>query len=127
MEASSEVHNSLEHLEWSYHHNKLLRTEFRNPVPTAITSTPTNLYYRIQSAPAGKVNILKGHSIGHCKQKKKKCICTCVPFRTVSETRVISLHNRTAQYSCCTQTSNTPSSHELQSALMSTVEFSKMY
>jgi hypothetical protein len=29
------------------------------------------------------VNILRGHSIGHSKQKM--CICTCVLFRTVSE------------------------------------------
>jgi len=30
------------------------------------------------------VNILGGHSIGHSKQKKK-CICTCVLFQTVSK------------------------------------------
>jgi hypothetical protein len=29
------------------------------------------------------VNILGGHSTGH--SKKKKCICTCVLFRTVSK------------------------------------------
>jgi hypothetical protein len=62
----------------------------------------------IQSVPGGKVNILWGHSIGHSKQKSvyvhvsyseqfpkvymyifpipngfRKCICTCVLFRTV--------------------------------------------
>jgi hypothetical protein len=37
----------------------------------------------IQSVPGGKVSILGGYSIGHSKQKK--CICTCVLFRTVSE------------------------------------------
>jgi hypothetical protein len=32
--------------------------------------------------PGGKVNILGGHSIGH---SKRKSVCTCVLFRTVSE------------------------------------------
>jgi hypothetical protein len=40
----------------------------------------------IQSVPLGKVNILEGHSIGHSKQKK--CICTCVLFRSVSEIEI---------------------------------------
>jgi hypothetical protein len=33
--------------------------------------------------PGRKVNILGGHSIGHSEQKR--CICTCVLFRTVLE------------------------------------------
>jgi hypothetical protein len=37
----------------------------------------------IRAVPGGKVNILGGHSIGHSKHKK--CICTCVLFRTVSQ------------------------------------------
>jgi hypothetical protein len=41
----------------------------------------------IQSVPREKINILRGHSIGHSKQKKK-CICTCVLFRTVSEIEI---------------------------------------
>jgi hypothetical protein len=39
--------------------------------------------WNIQCIPGGKVNIQGGHSIGHSKQKK--CICTCVLFRKVSE------------------------------------------
>jgi hypothetical protein len=38
----------------------------------------------MHSVPGGKVDILGGHSIGRSKQKKKY-ICTCVIFRTVSE------------------------------------------
>jgi hypothetical protein len=41
------------------------------------------LYYA--GVPEGKVNIVGGNRIGHSKQKKKMCICTCVLFRTVSE------------------------------------------
>jgi hypothetical protein len=37
----------------------------------------------IQRVLGGKVNIVGGHAIGYSKQKK--CICTCVLFRTVSE------------------------------------------
>jgi hypothetical protein len=37
----------------------------------------------LQNVPGGKVNILGGHTVDHSKQKK--CICTCVPFLTVSE------------------------------------------
>jgi hypothetical protein len=40
----------------------------------------------IQDVPGGEVNILGGYSTGHSKQKK--CICTCVLFRTVSEIEV---------------------------------------
>jgi hypothetical protein len=41
----------------------------------------------IQGVPRESVNILGGHSIGHSKPKKK-CICTCVLFWTVSETEL---------------------------------------
>jgi hypothetical protein len=37
----------------------------------------------LQGVPGGKVNILRGHSIGH--PKPKKCMCTCALFRMVSE------------------------------------------
>jgi hypothetical protein len=47
----------------------------------------------------------------------KDCICTCVLFITVSEIELFH----------CTDEQHTISSHELQSALMFTVEFSKMY
>jgi hypothetical protein len=36
-----------------------------------------------QGVPGVKVNSLGGHNIGHPKQRK--CICTCVLFRAVSE------------------------------------------
>jgi hypothetical protein len=64
----------------------------------------------------GKFNILGGHSISHSKHKK--CICTCVLFRTVSE---IELFHCTVH---CTDEQYAISSHELQSALMLTMEFS---
>jgi hypothetical protein len=45
---------------------------------------PANLFHgNIQGVQGGKVNIMGGYSIGHAKQKK--CICTCVLFRTASE------------------------------------------
>jgi hypothetical protein len=47
----------------------------------------------------------------------KKCICTCVLFRPVSEIELFH----------CTDKQHARSSHEVQSALMLTVEFSKMY
>jgi hypothetical protein len=56
-----------------------------------------------------------GPSIGHSKQKKKNCICTCVLFRTVSEIELFH----------CTDEQHAMSSHELQSALMLVIEFSK--
>jgi hypothetical protein len=63
----------------------------------------------IQSVPGGKANILGGHSIGHSKQKE--CICTGVlRFHTVH----------------CADEQHAMSSHEFQSALMLTVEFSKI-
>jgi hypothetical protein len=71
----------------------------------------------IQSVRGGKVNILGGHNIGHSKQKK--CICTCVLFRAVSEIELFhcTLYRR----------ANAMSSHELQSELMLTMEFSQIY
>jgi hypothetical protein len=53
----------------------------------------------------------KGHS------KQNKCTCTCVLFRTVSDIELFH----------CTDEQQAMSSHELQSALMLTVEYSKMY
>jgi hypothetical protein len=47
---------------------------------------------------------------------KKKCICTCVLFRTVSEIELFQ----------STDEQHAMSSHELPSALMLTVEFSNM-
>jgi hypothetical protein len=47
----------------------------------------------------------------------KKIICTCVLFRTVSEIKLFH----------CTDEQHAISSPKLQSALMLTVEFSKMY
>jgi hypothetical protein len=64
----------------------------------------------IQSVSGGKVNILGGHSIGHSK---------------VSETKLFYV---IACIKECSQTIFTPCPrNELQSALMLTVEFSKMY
>jgi hypothetical protein len=82
--------------------NSLRRKHFKN---TRVT---------IQDVPGGKFHILGGHSIGHSKQM---CICTCVLFRTVSE--IEPFH--------CAHEQRAMSSQELQSALMLTVEFSKMY
>jgi hypothetical protein len=56
--------------------------------------------------------------MGHSKQKK--CICTCVLFRAVSE---IELFHCTVH---CTDEQHAMSSHELQSALMLTGEFSNV-
>jgi hypothetical protein len=49
--------------------------------------------------------------------KNKKCMCTCVLLRTVSEIEVFH----------CTDEQYAMSSHELQSALMLKAEFSEMY
>jgi hypothetical protein len=75
----------------------------------------------ILSIPGGKVNVLGGHSIGHSKQKS-----AYVPvflFWTVSK---VELFHCTV---CCTDTDeqHTMSSHELQSVLMLTVDYLKMY
>jgi hypothetical protein len=73
----------------------------------------------LENVPGGKVNILEGHSIGHSKQRI--CTCTCVLFGTVSEIELFhcTVHSTDEQHAM--------SSHELQSALILTVEFSKMY
>jgi hypothetical protein len=57
-----------------------------------------------------------GHK-NRCKTDLLNCICTCVVFRKVSEIQLFH----------CTDEQYAMSSHELQSALMLTVEFSKMY
>jgi hypothetical protein len=71
----------------------------------------------IQSVPGEKVNILGGHSIGHSKQKNIYVH--------------VSYSERFPRYSYftahCTEEQHAMSSHELQSALMLSVEFSKMY
>jgi hypothetical protein len=66
----------------------------------------------IQNVPGGKVSILRGRSICHSKQKN---VYVYVLFRTVSEMELV----------YCTDDQHARSSHELQSALMLTVEFSK--
>jgi hypothetical protein len=72
----------------------------------------------IKYVPGVKVSILRGHSVGYSKQKG---VCTCVLFRTVSE---VELFHYTVH---CTDEQHAMSSHELQSALVLTVEFSKEY
>jgi hypothetical protein len=99
--------------------------------------------WRIQGAPGGKVNILGCHSIGHYKQK---CIyCDCIARQRTSRRKWSSTPNTsqyvhvsyserfprysyfTVQYTVhCTDEQDAMSSHELQSALMLTVEFLKM-
>jgi hypothetical protein len=69
----------------------------------------------MQGDPAGKANIVLGHSIGNSKQNI--CVCTCVLFRTVSEIKLFP----------CTDEQHAMSSPDLRSAFMLTVEFSKMY
>jgi hypothetical protein len=66
------------------------------------------LLYVIQSVPGGKVNILGGHSIGHSSQKL---------YTHMYPTPNVRMHSGEQ---------HATSSHELQSALMLTVEFSKM-
>jgi hypothetical protein len=57
------------------------KTELSGDIYISYTHTYTH------RVPGGKVDILVGHSFGHSKQKK--CIvCTCVLFRTVSETEL---------------------------------------
>jgi hypothetical protein len=71
----------------------------------------------IQSVPGGNVNILGGHSIGNSKQK--------------SVYLHVSYSERFPRWSYftvhCTDEQHAVFSHELQSALMLTAEFSKMY
>jgi hypothetical protein len=75
----------------------------------------------IQSVSRGKINTMGGHSIGHSRQKVYMYICS-IPngFRE---------SYFTVQYCTvyCTDKQYAMSSHELQSTLMLTVEFSKMY
>jgi hypothetical protein len=69
------------------------------------------VYLNIQNIPGGKMSILGGLSFYHSKQKLYMC-----PIPNGILDRVISLYRQHAL-----------SSHELQSAFMLTVEFSKMY
>jgi hypothetical protein len=77
----------------------------------------------IYSVPGGKVNILEGHSIGHSKQKS-----LYVLVHVYYPERVPRYSYFTIQYiTHCTDEQHAMSSHELQSALMLTMKFSKMY
>jgi hypothetical protein len=65
-----------------------------------------------------------GHNISHSKQKKKLySVCSCVLFRTLSQMELF--HYAVTVQS--TDEQHSMSSHELQSSLMLTVQFSKMY
>jgi hypothetical protein len=75
---------------------------------THITST------FIESVPGEKVNIPGGHRIGHSKQKLYMYMC-----HILNGFRDYTAH--------CTDEQHTMSSQDLQSLLMFTVEFSKMY
>jgi hypothetical protein len=77
------------------------------------------LYAYIQGVPGGKISILGGHSIGHSKQNS--IICTYVLLRTVSE---MDLFHCTL---CRRARRHVLTRVAVQSALMLTVEFSKMY
>jgi hypothetical protein len=76
----------------------------------------------MQDVPEGKVSVLGGHSIGHSKQK--------IVYVHVSYSERFPKYSYfTVQYCTkhCTDEQHAISSHELQSGLMLTVEFSKMY
>jgi hypothetical protein len=75
----------------------------------------------IQSVPGGKVNILGGHNISHSKQG--------IAYVHVSYSERFPRYSHfTVHYTVrCTDEQHAMSSHDLQSALMLTVEFSKMY
>jgi hypothetical protein len=68
----------------------------------------------IQDLPGGQVNIMGGHSIGHSKQ---------YVYGHVSYSEQFPSWSRFAVH--CTDKQHAMSSHELQSALMLTVEFQK--
>jgi hypothetical protein len=76
---------------------------------TSLSSIPTVSAYTIQSDPGGNANILGGHSIGHSTEKS------------------VYVHVSCSEEFHCTDEQHAISSHELQSALMLAVEFSKMY
>jgi hypothetical protein len=74
----------------------------------------------IQSVPGGNVNVLGGHSIGHSKQES-------VYVHVFYSERFPRYSYVTVRYTVhCTEEQHAMSSHELLSALMLTVEFSKM-
>jgi hypothetical protein len=77
--------------------------------------------------PGRKVNILGGYSIGHSKQKS---VYTCVLFETVSEIELFHctvVIARIKERQDAVDEQNAMSSHEQQTSLMLTVEFSKIY
>jgi hypothetical protein len=72
-----------------------------------------------------EVNIPGGHRIGQSKQTE--CICACVVFRTVSELQLFHCAVVCMYVEMHSDEQHAMSSHELQCAVMLTVEFSKMY
>jgi hypothetical protein len=74
----------------------------------------------IQDVPGGKITILGDHSISNSKPKSV--------YVHVSYSERFPRYNFTVQYTVhCTDEQHAMSSHELQSALMLTVEFPKIY
>jgi hypothetical protein len=69
----------------------------------------------MQNVPGGKINILGDHSIGHSNQTSVLHMC---PVPNSFRDSAVSLY---------TDEQYVMSSHEMQSALMLTVAFSKMY
>jgi hypothetical protein len=79
----------------------------------------------IQNIPGRKVNILGGHSISHSKQKFYMFMC---PIPNGFGDRVISLYSTLYRnVKMHSDQQHIMSLHELQSALLSTVKYSKMY
>jgi hypothetical protein len=75
----------------------------------------------IQSVPEGNVNILGGHTIGHSKQKG-------VYVHVTYSERFTEQIYFTVQYTVhCTIEQHAMTSYQLQSVLMLTTNFSKMY
>jgi hypothetical protein len=101
---------------------------YQNQATTAaFNSFPIHLFFialsldSIQDVPGGNVNILESHSISHSKQKS-----VYVYVHVSYSERFPKELYFTVQYTVQTS-KHDMSSHELQSALVLTVEFSKMY
>jgi hypothetical protein len=73
----------------------------------------------VRSVQIGKINILGGHSIGHCMQQFHVCISPIPNSLRDRATSLFTLQQQQQQQHCIFW-------HELQSALMLTVEFSKI-
>jgi hypothetical protein len=95
-------------------HNALSAVDDGQVSPHSLSLTQ---YYMLD-VPEGKVSFLGGQNIGYSKQK---CVYVHVPY---SERFPRQLFHCTVH---CTDQQHAMSSHELQSAVMLTVEFSKMY